>query len=142
MIFFSFFQEANTKVSLLFLLFYSSLEISALSRKNVFLSPERFIIVLWRSFVINPPLVCSKIFLFHLACLFKISVKILRKWYSILLRWGVILSWRWLYEHPRSHFLLLKFVSIKNLPNDSSNATFLYVQKVYPLWYIAKSLPL
>ena len=39
-------------------------------------------------------------------------------------RWGVILS-RWgLYEHPRSHFILLKFISVKNPSNDSSNMTF------------------
>ena len=42
----------------------------------------------------------------------------------IFLRWGVILS-RWgLYEHPKSHFELIKFISIKNPSNNSSNETF------------------
>ena len=50
--FFGFFQEVNTKIHLVF---YSFRNVSILSRKNLFPSLDRFIIVLCKPFVMNFP---------------------------------------------------------------------------------------
>ena len=61
---------------------YSFRDISVLSLKNLFLSLERFIIALCKFFVINLPWFALRYFCFIAACLFKTSMKILRKcWY-------------------------------------------------------------
>ena len=82
MVFFSLFQEVNTNISLLFVFFWS---VFVLSRKNLFRSLERFIIALCKPFVMNFPCFALRYFIFIGVCLFKMSIKILRKcWYSIL----------------------------------------------------------
>ena len=69
--------------------------IPVLSLKNLILRLESFIIVLGKSFVINLLEFALRYFCFMRACLFKISMKILRKyWYSILfiLCFNILLS--------------------------------------------------
>ena len=64
---------------------YSFRDVSVLSRKNLFRSAERFINALCKPFVMNFPWFPLRYFTFIGACLFKISIKMLRKcWYSIM----------------------------------------------------------
>ena len=81
--FFWLFFKRLTQKFLYFL--YSFWDVSVLSRKNLFRSLERFIIALCKPFVINFPWFALRYFIFIGACLFKTSIKVLRKcWYSIL----------------------------------------------------------
>ena len=77
-----FFREIYTKVSLFFVFFsrcFCPIAQKLISKSRTFHNCLKSV------FCNKSPLICSKILLFHRACLFKISMKILRKcWYSIL----------------------------------------------------------
>ena len=82
MFFFGFFQEVNINIYLLFVFFSERF----CPRKNLFRSLERFIIALCKPFVMNFPWFDLRYFILVGTCLFKISIKMLRKcWYSILI---------------------------------------------------------
>ena len=80
--FLAFFKRLKQKF--LYIL-YSFRDVSVLSRKNLFRSLERFIIVLCKPIVMNFPWFAIRYAIFIGACLFKIFIKMLKKcWYSIL----------------------------------------------------------